>query len=70
MVAGDGDGTFTFTGDLPAGSYEGKVVHGMSWAENYGAGGVPDGPNITFTVAGGSTTVANYNTTTHVVTFN
>ena len=36
----DGDGTFTFaTTALPAGSYETKVAHGLSWAENYGADG-------------------------------
>jgi hypothetical protein len=38
----DGDGTFTFaTKDIPAGSYEVKAAHGLSWGENYGAGGTP-----------------------------
>src|SRR4029078_3888030 len=33
----DGDGVFTFsTTDIPAGAYEVKVAHGLSWAENYG----------------------------------
>jgi hypothetical protein len=47
----DGDGVFTFqTGALPAGSYEAKVAIDESWTENYGAGGVPGGANIPFTV--------------------
>ncbi|HEX6202566.1 MAG TPA: alpha-amylase, partial [Thermoanaerobaculia bacterium] len=52
----DGDGVFTFrTAALPAGSYEVKVAIGESWAENYGAGGVPNGPNIAFAVPGDCT---------------
>jgi pullulanase-type alpha-1,6-glucosidase len=35
---------------LPAGSYETKVAHDEDWAENYGDGGVPGGPNISFNV--------------------
>jgi len=47
----DGDGVFTFvTSGLPAGDYEAKVAIGESWDENYGAGGVPNGPNIAFAV--------------------
>ena len=47
----DGDGTYTFTTDqIPAGNYEFKVAHGLSWDENYGAGGAPGGANIAFTV--------------------
>ena len=47
----DGDGVFTFrTRSLPAGAYEAKVAIDESWAENYGAGGVPGGANIPFTV--------------------
>ena len=43
----DGDGTYTFsTTALPAGSYQVKVAHGLSWAENYGAGGTRDGADI------------------------
>ena len=38
----DGDGTYTYVTDqLPPGNYEFKVAHGLSWDENYGAGGVP-----------------------------
>ena len=47
----DGDGTFTWsTASIPAGNYEFKVAHGLSWAENYGAGGARDGANIGFSV--------------------
>ena len=47
----DGDGIYAFTTrSLPAGDYEAKVAHDESWDENYGAGAVPDGPNIAFTV--------------------
>jgi glycosidase len=47
----DGDGIYTLvTTALPAGSYEVKAAIDESWNENYGAGGVPNGPNIPFTV--------------------
>ena len=62
----DGDGTYTFAATLPAGSYETKVAHGLSWAENYGADGVRDGANIGFDVpAGGVQVVFTYDATTH-----
>ena len=66
----DGDGTYTFsTALIPAGSYEVKVAHGLSWAENYGQGGVPDGPNYQFTVPrDGATTTFTYDPATHVLT--
>ncbi|HZD17615.1 MAG TPA: alpha-amylase family glycosyl hydrolase, partial [Actinomycetota bacterium] len=48
---GDGVGRFS-TSALPPGDYEAKVAIDESWAENYGEGGVPDGPNIPFTVEG------------------
>src|SRR5712691_8848593 len=48
----DGDGIYTFeTTAIPAGSYESKVAINEDWAENYGQGGVRDGPNIPFTVS-------------------
>jgi pullulanase-type alpha-1,6-glucosidase len=65
----DGDGTYTFsTTAIPAGSYEVKVAHGLSWAENYGAGGARDGANIPFTVTeDGDRTSFSYDLSTHVV---
>lgn len=47
----DGNGTYTFTTTgLLAGSYETKATINESFDENYGAGGVQNGPNIPFTV--------------------
>jgi hypothetical protein len=66
----DGDGVYTFTTTaIPAGQYEVKVAHGLSWAENYGAGGARDGANIPFTVAAdGDRTAFSYDLATHVLT--
>ncbi|HEV2783016.1 MAG TPA: pullulanase-type alpha-1,6-glucosidase [Actinophytocola sp.] len=66
----DGDGVYTFTTTaIPAGEYEVKVTHGLSWAENYGAGGVPGGANIPFFVAAdGDRTTFSYVLATHVLT--
>jgi glycosidase/fibronectin type 3 domain-containing protein len=65
----DGDGTYTFTTTaLPPGSYETKVALNESWDENYGAGGVRNGPNIPFSVTvPGSTVTFSYNSATHVL---
>ncbi|MBO3094087.1 pullulanase-type alpha-1,6-glucosidase [Cellulomonas dongxiuzhuiae] len=69
LVDGDGDGTATLTlPDLAAGTYELKVAHGLSWAENYGADGVRDGANIAFTAPGGRPVSFVYDLTTHVLT--
>lgn len=66
----DGDGVFAWaTTKIPAGQYEFKVAHGLSWDENYGAGGTPDGANITVTVpADGAKTTFVYDSSTHVTT--
>ena len=46
-----------------------KVAINESWDENYGAGGVPNGSNIAFTVPSDGTKVTfTYNATTHVLT--
>ena len=66
----DGDGIYSFeTTALPAGAYEGKVAINESFDENYGAGGVPGGDNIAFTVPADNAKVTfTYNATTHVLT--
>jgi pullulanase-type alpha-1,6-glucosidase len=66
----DGDGVYTFaTTAIPAGQYEVKAAHRLSWAENYGAGGARDGANIGFTVAAdGDRTAFSYDIATHVLT--
>jgi pullulanase-type alpha-1,6-glucosidase len=64
----DEDGTYTFvTGSIPAGSYEAKVAINESWDENYGAGGVQNGPNIPFAVGAGNTVTFSYDAATHVL---
>ncbi|MFL6193707.1 MAG: pullulanase-type alpha-1,6-glucosidase [Thermoanaerobaculia bacterium] len=66
----DGDGVYSFsTRAIPAGSYEVKAAIDESWSENYGAGGVQNGPNIAFTVtADCAETVFTFNPSTHVLT--
>ena len=40
----------------------------QAWTENYGAGGVPDGPNLTFTVGGaGDVVTFSYDQVSHVL---
>ncbi len=69
MFDKNADGTFQFTtDDLPTGSYEVKVTHGLSWDENYGAGGVSNGPNIAFTASAGKVVTFRYVLATHVLT--
>jgi pullulanase-type alpha-1,6-glucosidase len=64
----DGDGVYAFsTSDIPAGDYEAKVAHNESWDENYGAGGVPDGPNIPFSVGSNQVVTFTYDPVTHVL---
>ncbi|MEV7611117.1 pullulanase-type alpha-1,6-glucosidase [Microbacterium sp. NPDC089320] len=68
MADGDRDGVYEFsTADLPTGAYELKVAHGLSWAENYGADGVRDGANISFSATEGSVTSFRYTLATHVL---
>lgn len=45
-----GDGIYTLTVTIPAGDYEFKIATSGTWAENYGEGGVADGPNITLSL--------------------
>jgi glucoamylase len=66
----DGDGIYTFeTTALPAGSYASKVAINESWDENYGQGGVPNGPDIPFSVPVDNTKVTfTYDAASHVLT--
>jgi hypothetical protein len=65
----DGDGVFSLaTTQIPAGSYEVKATVGLSWDVNYGAGGVPNGANIAFSVPGdGLITTLSYDSVSHVL---
>jgi glucan 1,4-alpha-glucosidase len=66
----DGDGIYSFeTTALPQGSYETKVAINESWDENYGENGVPNGPNIAFSVPADNAKVTfTYDAATHVLT--
>ncbi|GGI44838.1 pullulanase-type alpha-1,6-glucosidase [Agromyces flavus] len=65
---GDKDGVYEFATDqLPTGNYELKVAHGLSWAENYGDGGVRDGANISFSATAGKLVTFRYTLATHVL---
>jgi len=45
-----GNGVYSNTFTVPAGTWQYKIAIGGSWDENYGAGGVPGGDNATFTL--------------------
>lgn len=70
MTDPDGDGVYSYTTTaIPAGTWNTKVTIGQSWTENYGAGGVPGGANIGFTVpANGATTTFSFNSASHLMT--
>jgi hypothetical protein len=53
--------------DLPAGTYEFKAALDRGWAVNYGADGVPNGGNISYTHDGGAVTFR-YDHFTHLLT--
>lgn len=53
--------------DLPAGNYEFKAALDRSWAVSYGAGGSPNGANVSLAHDGGPLTIR-YDHFTHVMT--
>jgi pullulanase len=64
----DGDGIYSFSARLPAGTYEVKAAINERWDENYGEGGVPSGANIPFTVPSDCTEMLfRYDSATHVL---
>lgn len=66
---GDKDGVYEFaTSGLPTGNYELKVAHGLSWDENYGADGVRNGGNISFSATEGELVTFRYTLATHLLT--
>jgi hypothetical protein len=56
------------TTEVPAGSYAAKATVGLGWDENYGAGGVPNGPDIVFSVGEGEATTFRFDRATNVLT--
>jgi hypothetical protein len=63
-------GSDTWVGNftVPAGNWEYKVAINGTWDENYGAGGVQNGPNIPLAVASQQNVTFIYDHHTHVVT--
>ena len=61
------DGLYRGIFTLPAGGYECKVALNGSWAENYGAGGVRDGANISFSVSVDGEVAFTYHPDTHIL---
>ncbi|HET9022131.1 MAG TPA: alpha-amylase family glycosyl hydrolase [Ornithinibacter sp.] len=65
-----GDTTaYVATFDVPAGTFEFKVALNDSWAVNYGAGGVLDGPNIPLVLEGPARLRFTYDDLSHVISF-
>jgi hypothetical protein len=65
----DGDGTYMWVTTLiPAGTYQYKVAYGLSFTENYGAGGVPNGANYSLTLPANSRVTFSYVKATHILT--
>ncbi|TQJ30150.1 pullulanase-type alpha-1,6-glucosidase [Microbacterium sp. SLBN-146] len=68
MFDKDRDGVYEFaTNALPTGAYETKVAHGLSWGENYGVGGAPDGSNYAFQATEGKLIAFRYDPETHLL---
>lgn len=62
----DGDGVYSFiTTAIPAGNYEAIVAHNESWNEIYGAGGLPGGGNIPFSVPANAAVTFEYDPVNH-----
>jgi glycosidase len=68
LTLDDATKLWSITVDLPAGNYEYKIAINRSWDENYGAGGLKDGPNIPLALTKDSTVTFTYDNTTHLVT--
>jgi glycosidase len=64
------DGVWQASFALPAGTWEYKAALDGTWAENYGAGAVRDGPNIPLALADATQVKFFYDDETHWVTDN
>ncbi|MGL5909744.1 MAG: hypothetical protein ACRCZP_07075, partial [Phycicoccus sp.] len=69
LVQVPGTSTWKASFTVPGGSHEFKVALDDVWAENYGAGGVADGPNLPMVTAGPATVEFAYDDETHRVSF-
>jgi len=68
MTLDEESGKWSITVDLPAGDYEYKIALNRAWDENYGDGGVKDGPNIPLSLDADATVTFTYDNATHLVT--
>jgi glycosidase len=62
-----GTSRWELTATLPAGEYEFKVRLNGSWDENYGAGGVPGGPNLPLALQHAAALTFSYDHASHRV---
>lgn len=61
----DGDGTWSYTATVPAGSYELKVALNGTWDLSYGKNGAVNGENIPLVLGADSALTFTWNATTH-----
>lgn len=64
------DDVWQNTWDIPAGNWEYKAALNDSWTENYGLGGVQDGPNIAINLGSVTSIKFYYDHKTHWITDN
>ncbi|SPT53709.1 Alpha-amylase precursor [Actinomyces bovis] len=65
MTDPDGDGVYSYTATIPAGSYEIKVALNGTWDLSYGKNGAAGGDNIPLTLAGPAKLTFTWNKTNH-----
>jgi len=68
MTFDEATSTWSISVDLPAGAHEYKIAINGTWDENYGAAGVPDGPNMAIELDAPTTVLFVYDAITHQVT--
>ncbi|MDN4479058.1 alpha-amylase family glycosyl hydrolase [Demequina sp. SYSU T00039] len=68
MTFDEAASTWRITVDLPAGRHEYKVAIDGAWDENYGDGGVGDGPNMVLELDAPATVTFTYDPITHLTT--
>ncbi len=68
MIVGEDDGVWAASFELQPGDYEYKVALNGTWDENYGAGAIPGGDNIKFSLAEATTVTFLYDPISHWVT--
>ena len=67
LMTYQGNGVYTLTKKISAGSYEYKIAIDGAWTENYGADGAASGSNISMTVGADQNVTFTYNDDSHRV---